>query len=50
MEHQDFEQIYQRQAPWDTGRTQPAIVRLAEAGQIRGSVLDAGRGTGENVL
>jgi cyclopropane fatty-acyl-phospholipid synthase-like methyltransferase len=50
MEHQDFEQIYQSQAPWDTGRPQPAVVKLAEAGQIRGSVLDAGCGTGENVL
>ena len=42
--------MYQRQAPWDTGRPQPAIVKLAEAGQIRGSVLDVGCGTGENVL
>ena len=50
MEHQHFEQMYQGQAPWDTGRPQPAIVKLAEAGQIRGSVLDVGCGTGENVL
>jgi SAM-dependent methyltransferase len=50
MEHQHFEQMYQSQAPWDTGRPQPAIVKLAEAGQIRGSVLDVGCGTGENVL
>jgi SAM-dependent methyltransferase len=45
-----FEQIYQGQAPWDTGRPQPAIIKLAEAGQIRGSVLDVGCGTGENLL
>ena len=50
MENQRFEQMYQGQAPWDTGRPQPAIVRLAEAGQIRGAVLDAGCGTGENAL
>ncbi len=50
MDQQPFEQMYQGQAPWDTGRPQPAIVKLAEAGQIRGSVLDVGCGTGENVL
>ena len=50
MEHQHFEQMYQSQAPWDTGRPQPDIIKLAEAGQIRGSVLDVGCGTGENVL
>jgi ubiquinone/menaquinone biosynthesis C-methylase UbiE len=49
-EKQMFEQVYQGQAPWDTGRPQPAITKLAEAGQIRGSVLDVGCGTGENVL
>ena len=49
-EKQMFEQVYQGQAPWDTGRPQPAIIKLAEAGQVRGSVLDAGCGTGENVL
>src|SRR5215208_5506272 len=37
-------------APWDTGRPQPAIVRVASAGGFTGSVLDAGCGTGENAL
>jgi SAM-dependent methyltransferase len=37
-------------APWDIGQPQPAIVRLASAGGIAGSVLDAGCGTGENAL
>ena len=50
MDHQLFEQMYQGQAPWDTGQPQPAIIKLAEAGQIRGSVLDVGCGTGENLL
>ena len=50
MDHQLFEQAYQGQASWDTGRPQPTIIKLAEAGQIRGSVLDVGCGTGENLL
>ena len=37
-------------APWDLGRPQPAVVRLAAAGVLRGVVLDAGCGTGENAL
>jgi SAM-dependent methyltransferase len=50
MDQQLFEQMYQGQAPWDTGRPQPAIMKLAEAGLIHGSVLDVGCGTGANVL
>jgi SAM-dependent methyltransferase len=37
-------------APWDLGRPQPAIVRLAGEGAFAGAVLDAGCGTGENAL
>ena len=37
-------------APWDIGRPQPAIVRLASEGKFAGAVLDAGCGTGENAL
>lgn len=37
-------------APWDIGRPQPAIVRLASEGAFAGAVLDAGCGTGENAL
>jgi SAM-dependent methyltransferase len=37
-------------APWDTGRPQPAVVRLAAGGAFAGTVLDAGCGTGENAL
>ena len=37
-------------APWDIGRPQPPIVRLASARGFTGAVLDAGCGTGENAL
>jgi SAM-dependent methyltransferase len=37
-------------APWDTGRPQPAVVRVAAEGGFAGAVLDAGCGTGENAL
>jgi SAM-dependent methyltransferase len=37
-------------APWDTGRPQPAVVRVASEGAFAGAVLDAGCGTGENAL
>ena len=37
-------------APWDIGRPQPAFIRLADSGLLCGRVLDAGCGTGENVL
>jgi SAM-dependent methyltransferase len=37
-------------APWDVGRPQPAVVRVAAAGGFTGTVLDAGCGTGENAL
>src|SRR2546430_17658078 len=35
---------------WDIGRPQPALLALAEAGHVRGRVLDAGCGTGEHAL
>jgi len=37
-------------APWDIGEPQPAVVRLADAGEFRGEVLDAGSGLGENAI
>jgi SAM-dependent methyltransferase len=37
-------------APWDIGRPQPVVVRLASEGRFAGAVLDAGCGTGENAL
>jgi SAM-dependent methyltransferase len=36
--------------PWDIGRPQPIVERLADEGAFRGDVLDAGCGTGENAL
>ncbi|MEV4637538.1 methyltransferase domain-containing protein [Actinoplanes sp. NPDC049548] len=37
-------------APWDVGRPQREVVRLADEGRFAGTVLDAGCGTGENAL
>lgn len=37
-------------APWDIGRPQAAVVRLAAEGVFAGTVLDVGCGTGENAL
>jgi len=45
-----FEARYERCAQWDIGQPQPAIVELAEGGRIRGRVLDAGCGAGDNGL
>jgi SAM-dependent methyltransferase len=41
---------YDGPAPWDIGRPQPVIVRLASQGAFAGAVLDVGCGTGENAL
>ncbi len=45
-----FNSAYKGTPPWDIGKPQPEIVRLAETGEIRGSVIDVGCGTGENAL
>ncbi len=37
-------------APWDIGAPQPAVIGLADAGEFRGAVLDAGCGLGENAI
>ena len=50
---QDWDAMYAGDsdpAPWDIGRPQAAFERLADAGLLSGRLLDAGCGTGENVL
>ena len=44
----DFDEMYASTPPWDIGRPQPAFLSLADAGGLRGAVLDAGCGTGEH--
>ena len=47
----EFDASYQEGTPaWDIGRPQPAFVRLVDAGEVRGRVLDVGCGTGEHAL
>jgi len=48
--HGDPDDLYASTPPWDIGRPQSAFLRLAQAGAIRGRVLDAGCGTGEHAL
>lgn len=45
-----FDTVYQGTPPWDIGRPQQAFIDLAAAGEVTGSVLDVGCGTGENAL
>jgi SAM-dependent methyltransferase len=50
MDRERFETAYEGEAPWDIPGPQPVIEALEHAGAIKGSVLDAGCGTGENAL
>jgi cyclopropane fatty-acyl-phospholipid synthase-like methyltransferase len=46
-----FDSMYRGgRPPWDIGRPQKEFVELARRGEITGSVLDIGCGTGENAL
>ncbi len=45
-----FNSVYKGIPPWDIGRPQKEIIRLAEDGEISGRALDVGCGTGENAL
>jgi cyclopropane fatty-acyl-phospholipid synthase-like methyltransferase len=42
--------MYAGTPPWDIGRPQPAFLELADAGLVRGRVLDVGCGTGEHAM
>ena len=42
--------MYTSTPPWDIGRPQGAFRRLADSGELVGSVLDVGCGTGEHAL
>jgi len=43
-----FESMYTKKPPWDIDKSQPAFIEVVD--QVKGSVLDAGCGTGENAL
>ncbi len=45
-----FDSAYQGIPPWEIGRPQKEFVRLVQNGEIAGSVLDIGCGTGEHAL
>ncbi len=47
---QYFDREYLGRPLWEIDRPQPEFVRLEEAGEIRGRVLDVGCGTGENTI
>ena len=45
-----FDAAYRGTPPWDIGRPQKEFVELVRRGEITGSVLDIGCGTGEHAL
>jgi SAM-dependent methyltransferase len=45
-----FDEMYAGVPPWDIGRAQPEVVRIADAGGFSEPVIDVGCGTGENAL
>ena len=47
---EEFNEMYSETPPWDIGRPQPAFKALADAGELRGRILDIGCGTGEHAL
>jgi SAM-dependent methyltransferase len=49
-DHRGFDDSYLGVPPWDIGRAQPEVVRIADAGGFTGPVIDVGCGTGENAI
>lgn len=47
-DRETFANIYSGSPPWDIGRPQKALVDVAE--QVKGAILDAGCGTGDNAI
>jgi cyclopropane fatty-acyl-phospholipid synthase-like methyltransferase len=45
-----FDSAYKGRPPWDIGRPQTEFVGLVQRGEITGSILDIGCGTGEHAL
>jgi cyclopropane fatty-acyl-phospholipid synthase-like methyltransferase len=45
-----FDSAYRGKPPWEIGRPQMEFARLVRDGEVTGSVLDIGCGTGENAL
>ena len=45
-----FDSAYKGTPPWDIGRPQKEFIELVRKGEITGSVLDIGCGTGEHAL
>jgi SAM-dependent methyltransferase len=47
---QRFEALYERLPQWEIDAPQPALTELWDLGLVRGTLLDAGCGSGENTL
>jgi cyclopropane fatty-acyl-phospholipid synthase-like methyltransferase len=50
LSYPDFDESYKGTPPWDIGRPQREFVLAEERGELHGSILDVGCGTGENAL
>jgi cyclopropane fatty-acyl-phospholipid synthase-like methyltransferase len=50
LSFRDFDEEYKGTPPWDIGRPQKAFVLAEERGELHGSILDVGCGTGETSL
>jgi cyclopropane fatty-acyl-phospholipid synthase-like methyltransferase len=46
----EFDESYRGTPPWDVGHPQAEFVQLERNGEIKGSIIDVGCGTGENSL